>query len=127
MTPPTATRAQLPPLPHASNLQPPPLPTHPTAGRYAAWLADPSVTPRTYIYSYIGMAIATLGQLWAPARLLGGPPPQSVQGGCCGKTGCCVPLEGEEELSVVKAAAAATTTTEVVLQNGTPDQVSALS
>ena len=27
---------------------------------YAAWLADPTVQPRTFVYSYIGMAVATV-------------------------------------------------------------------
>ena len=65
---------------------------------YAAWLKDPSVQPRTFVFSYIGMSVATLGMLWAPARLLQMPPRASYKGGCCGPTVCCVKKEeGDEE------------------------------
>lgn len=63
---------------------------------YAAWLADPTVQPRTFMYSYFGMMLATLGQLWAPARLMSMPPKSLYGGGCCGPAMCCVKLEEAE-------------------------------
>lgn len=57
---------------------------------YASWKAT-GAPPRAYAFSYVGMAVATLGLLWAPARLLGGPPAECFGGGCCGATVCCAP------------------------------------
>lgn len=41
----------------------------------------------------MGMAVATIGMLWAPARLLAMPPRAAFGGGCCGPQVCCVKRE----------------------------------
>jgi len=70
---------------------------------YAAWLADPLTTPPSYAFSDIGMAIALLGQLWAPARLFAMPQRESVSGGCCGANICCA-HESDQAHDAAKAA-----------------------
>ena len=47
------------------------------------------------------MALALFGQLWAPAMVLGMPPKEAYEGGCCATT-CCV----KEDLAVTMAAKA---------------------
>ena len=70
---------------------------------YAQWLADPTVQPRTYLFSYIGMAVAFVGQIWGAARLLGGPKPEHYDGGCCDKgSGCCAPPIVDDDSSTAE-------------------------
>ena len=76
---------------------------------YAAWKRAPDVQPTTYVFSYIGMSVAVLGQLWAAARLLGGPPMETFGGGCCGANVCCAKL-GEADAEAAIAADAGTRT-----------------
>ena len=72
---------------------------------YAAWLANPSVPPRTYIFSYIGMAVSVLGQTWSVAMLLGAPPPDCY-GAVCG-----VACAGKPNLAYVTTLPAASEST----------------
>ena len=95
--------------------------------------ADPSVQPRTFVYSYIGMAVATLGMLWAPARLLAMPPRAAYGGGCCGPQVCCVKREPTDlELAAEKHAVevgkgSSTTSAEVTKVTTTPTAEAAVN
>lgn len=76
--------------------------------------ANPSEQPRTFVFSYIGMAVATLGMLWAPARLLAMPPRATYGGGCCGPQVCCVKtLDNVEDAEHAVEKGSSTTAKEV--------------
>ena len=61
-------------------------------------LPPPPLQVRSYPFSYVGMAVALCGQVWALAMLLGGPPDDLYDNGASctpGEGACCARVPGK--------------------------------